>query len=145
MQRNDEDGGRSRGAGGWLEGATAAPSGLEAAPTGVSLLRRAVGLAIDWAFASLFANAFLQGWHVSPFGPVLMLLTFNVMLVGTAGFTAGHWLAGLTVRTLDGQPPGPVRALVRGVLLCLAVPPLITGADGRGLHDRAAGTRVVRR
>jgi len=38
-----------------------------------------------------------------------------------------------------------VRALVRGLLLCLAVPPLIVGQDGRGLHDRAAGTRVVRR
>jgi hypothetical protein len=34
--------------------------------------------------------------------------------------------------------------VVRTVLLCLAIPALIWDADLRGLHDRAAGTMLVR-
>lgn len=38
----------------------------------------------------------------------------------------------------------PGRALLRTVLLCLAVPALIWDRDGRGLHDRLAKTVEVR-
>jgi hypothetical protein len=34
---------------------------------------------------------------------------------------------------------------VRTVLLCLLIPAFITDRDQRGLHDRAAGTVLVRR
>jgi hypothetical protein len=33
---------------------------------------------------------------------------------------------------------------VRTALLCLAIPALIWDADHRGLHDRVAGTMLVR-
>jgi uncharacterized RDD family membrane protein YckC len=33
---------------------------------------------------------------------------------------------------------------VRTLLLCLFVPAVVVGRDGRGLHDLAAGTRIVR-
>jgi hypothetical protein len=36
------------------------------------------------------------------------------------------------------------RPVVRTVLLCLAIPPLIFDRDQRGLHDRLAGTMLVR-
>ena len=39
---------------------------------------------------------------------------------------------------------GPRRSLIRAVLLCLGIPPLIVDRDGRGLHDRLAGTVIVR-
>ena len=39
---------------------------------------------------------------------------------------------------------GAARALFRTVLICLAVPPLIWDRDGRGLHDRAVLTAVVK-
>jgi uncharacterized RDD family membrane protein YckC len=145
VQRQSADDGPRRGLGGWLEGVTATPAGPDTAATRVSLVRRALGLAIDWGFALLIANGLMRSWGLGQFAPLLVLLSFHVLLVGTAGYTVGHRLTGLTVRTVDGGLPGPVRALVRGLLLCLAVPPLITGRDGRGLHDRAAGTRVVRR
>ena len=45
-------------------------------------------------------------------------------------------------RSTAAGSPG-ARALVRTVLLCLAVPPLIWDRDRRGLHDRAADTAVV--
>jgi hypothetical protein len=34
--------------------------------------------------------------------------------------------------------------VVRFVLLCLLVPALVTDRDGRGLHDKAARSVVVR-
>jgi uncharacterized RDD family membrane protein YckC len=50
----------------------------------------------------------------------------------------------MRVERADGGAPGFVAALIRSVLLCLALPPLIWDADQRGLHDRWAGTVVVR-
>ena len=37
------------------------------------------------------------------------------------------------------------RALVRGLLIALVIPPLITDTDLRGLQDRLTNTAVVRR
>ena len=42
----------------------------------------------------------------------------------------------------DGGRLGVLRAALRGALLCLLVPALIM-KDGRGLHDRAAGSVVL--
>ena len=36
-----------------------------------------------------------------------------------------------------------IRAVLRTALLLLLIPALIWDRDGRGLHDRAAGTAVV--
>ena len=42
------------------------------------------------------------------------------------------------------RPPGVGAAIVRTLLLCLVVPAVVWDADGRGLHDSAAGTVIVR-
>ena len=104
--------------------------------------RRLVALVVDWGVALLIAGWLLRG--LGQFGPLLVLLVENVVLVGTAGATLGHRLLGLRVETVEGGAPGPVKALVRSVLLCLAIPPLVWDADQRGLHDRWAGTLVAR-
>ena len=39
---------------------------------------------------------------------------------------------------------GLVAALLRTVLICIVLPPLIWDADGRGLHDRAVDSVVIR-
>jgi hypothetical protein len=39
---------------------------------------------------------------------------------------------------------GPVRVVIRTVLLLLLVPAVIWDRDGRGLHDRLTETAVVR-
>ena len=104
--------------------------------------RRLVALVVDWGVALLIAGWLLRG--LGQFGPLLVLLVENVVLVGTAGATIGHRLLGLRVEALDGGAPGPLRALLRSVLLCLAIPPLVWDADHRGLHDRWAGTLVAR-
>jgi uncharacterized RDD family membrane protein YckC len=106
--------------------------------------RRLVALVIDWGVALLIAGGLLRHVPVGQFGPLLVLLVENVVLVGTAGATLGHRLLGMRVEGLDGSAPGLVRALIRSVLLCLAIPPLVWDTDQRGLHDRWASTLVAR-
>jgi uncharacterized RDD family membrane protein YckC len=104
--------------------------------------RRLAGICVDWAVALLVAHAFLPAWR--SFGPLAVLLAMHVLLVGTAGSSLGHRLLGLRVERVAGGLPGPLRAVLRAVLLGLAVPALISDADRRGLHDKAAGTVLAR-
>ncbi|TDE89591.1 RDD family protein [Occultella glacieicola] len=104
--------------------------------------RRLVALGIDWGIASVISYAFLDYHPLASLG-VFALMTY--LLVATLGCTIGHRILGIGVRGLEGGLPGPVRAAVRTVALCLAFPPVITGPDGRGLHDMWAKTRIVRR
>jgi uncharacterized RDD family membrane protein YckC len=76
-------------------------------------------------------------WTTPIFG--LEVLFFTVL----GGASAGQRVRGLQVVRLDGRPVGVVRAALRTVLLLLLIPALIWDRDGRGLHDRAAGTVVL--
>ena len=53
-------------------------------------------------------------------------------------------VVGLRVLSLDGQRARPFQVLVRTVLLCLFLPAMFWDKDGRSLHDKAAGTLIVR-
>ena len=44
---------------------------------------------------------------------------------------------------VDGKPVTLLVALVRTLLICLVVPPVIFNRDHRGLHDLVAGTVTV--
>ena len=43
----------------------------------------------------------------------------------------------------SGRPLSLLVALLRQVLICLVIPPLVFRPDGRGLHDLAARSAVV--
>ena len=149
-----DDGGRPA-IGGWLSG----PGGPrepkqdyagqdlgrpERGPGSVATLtRRAGALLVDWLVALLVGRTLLEG--LSSFGPLLVFAVVQVLLVGTLGYSFGHRLLGLVVERPRGGPAGPVAALVRTLLLVLVIPAVVLDEDGRGLHDRAAGTVVVRR
>lgn len=107
-----------------------------------TLLRRAAALLVDWLLALLVAGTFLEG--LGPLGPLAVFVVVQVLLVGSLGYAVGHRLLGLVVVGADGRRAGLAAALGRTVLLALVVPALVTDEDGRGLHDRAAGTTVVR-
>jgi uncharacterized RDD family membrane protein YckC len=106
-------------------------------------------LVLDWFACLLAAFAFASRDSVTSGGarflPVLLLVVETALLTATLGGSAGQLLLGVRVRRVDGSPAvGLGRALVRSVLLALLVPPVVYDGDRRGLHDRAAGTVVVR-
>jgi uncharacterized RDD family membrane protein YckC len=106
--------------------------------------RRLLGILIDWILSLLIAGALLRPAGLGTFGPLLVLFLEHAVLVGTAGGTIGHRLVGVRVESLDGARPAPTQALIRSLLLVLAVPALIWDRDQRGLHDKAAGALVAR-
>lgn len=105
--------------------------------------RRLAGIVVDWIIAVLVARTFVPVLPMD-LAPVPVLLVEHALLVGTAGATIGHRIAGLRIETVGGERPSPLRALGRAVLLCLAVPALVWDRDQRGLHDKAMGTLVAR-
>ncbi|WP_031226319.1 RDD family protein [Streptomyces roseochromogenus] len=108
--------------------------------------RRLGALAVDWGLSVLIAYGLITHGY-SPATSNWALGVFFVMsalTVGTIGFTPGKRFFGIRVVALRTGTVSPVRALVRTVLLCLAIPALIWDRDGRGLHDRLAQTVEVR-
>jgi len=78
-----------------------------------------------------------QAWTTPIFAAEVLVLTV------LGGASAGQRVRGLQVVRLDGRPVGVPRALLRTGLLLLLVPALVWDRDGRGLHDRLAGTVVL--
>jgi hypothetical protein len=107
-----------------------------------SQLRRAVGLVVDWAVSLLISALFVHG-RVALW-PLLVLAVMNVVLVTMIGTTLGMRVAGTKIIPWGPGSPWPLRVAVRTVLLLLVVPAAIGGASGRPLHDRIAGTAIVR-
>lgn len=103
--------------------------------------RRFVGLVIDWAIALLIARF---AFGNAQWATIAVFAVEQFLLVGTLGYGIGHRIVGIRVQRLDGSWAGPLRAVLRTVLLCLVVPAAVWDADQRGLHDKAAGTVLVR-
>lgn len=113
---------------------------------------RAVALVIDWVVANLIAFAIVRRpdvWQAPVDGlDFLPLAAFGLevwLLTAFLGASLGHRIRGLALVRVDGkQPVGLWRALIRTVLLLLVIPVFIISRDRRGLHDRLAGTELVR-
>ncbi len=111
--------------------------------------RRLSALLIDWLL-SYGLGALALGFGVISketlaTAVLVIWLVLGVVAVRLFGFTPGQLALGLQVVTLDGRRLGIGRAVVRGLLISLVIPPLFTDWDGRGLQDRVTGTAVVRR
>ena len=137
----------------WLEGpGSGARGGEEQAYAGQRLGRpetgpgsvagfgaRLIAFLLDTVMCALVA------WGI-PQEPALSTPIFALevlVLTWLAGGSAGQRLRGLRVVRLDGRPTGLARSALRTALLVLLVPALVWDRDGRGLHDKAAGTVVV--
>ncbi|MFI5676233.1 RDD family protein [Streptomyces cellulosae] len=108
--------------------------------------RRLGALAVDWGLCLLIAYGLIADSYndaAQVWAPIILFVLF-VLTVGTLGFTPGKRLFGLRVVAVETGRVSFARALVRTVLLFLAIPALIWDRDGRGLHDRLAGTVEVR-
>jgi uncharacterized RDD family membrane protein YckC len=140
----------------WLPGAAAEVGGpypgerLGLPASGVSsvagLGRRVAALAIDWFLAYGIAVLLTAlddpnlGWSVLG---IWYLLT--AVPVAVFGASAGMTALGIRVASLDSAAViGVPRALLRTAMIALVLPALARDEDGRGWHDRATRTVVVR-
>ncbi len=69
-----------------------------------------------------------------------------LLLTTLTGQSLGKRVLGIRVVRLAEQdaPPGFLPAAIRTALVMLVLPAVFMDRDGRGLHDKAAGTLVVR-
>ncbi|MFT4211859.1 MAG: RDD family protein [Microbacterium sp.] len=126
-------------------------------PRSVARVPRRLGaLAIDWACATIIAVAFL-GYQLIPsdadvqtqsglvqFAPMAVFVIVQVLFIPTLGGSPGHRVLRMRVVALNGRWIGLWRPIVRSLLLVLVIPAVIWDADQRGLHDKIAGTAIIR-
>jgi len=114
-----------------------------------SVARRLGALAIDW-FASL-GIAILVFREFAYGTPESMLATTGVFVVEIVIFTfllgasfGQKLLAMRVVNNFNGGRLSLWRIMLRTLLILLVIPALVMDSDGRGLHDRIVGSRVIR-
>ena len=112
--------------------------------------RRILALFVDWFASILVAGAIVgpgvlssRGWEA--WVPMLVFLVEASLLTALVGGSFGQLVLRIAVVRLDRKPVNLLVALLRTLLICLVVPPVIYNRDRRGLHDLAAGTVTVRR
>jgi uncharacterized RDD family membrane protein YckC len=112
--------------------------------------RRILALLVDWFASTLVVVVVLgpAGWSESRFSSAYTLMVFALessVLTAVAGGSFGKLATRLRVVRHDGsgRPVDLLRSLLRQVMVCLVIPPLVFRPDGRGLHDLAAGSVTV--
>jgi uncharacterized RDD family membrane protein YckC len=110
------------------------------APTGIRLVAFLIDLALSALVASLFSYPHLpRNLSLVVFG--CEYVVFSALLQATPGMAVMR----LRLTRLDRRGPlGLFQAVVRTILLMLLVPAIFMDRDGRGYHDRASSTAVVR-
>ena len=111
-------------------------------PRSIARLGRRVGaLFIDWGFALLISFAFFRSdsWIT-----LAIFAVEQLVFLWIVNGSIGHLILRMRVVPVEPARLGLWRPVVRTSLLCLAIPALIFDRDQRGLHDRLAGTMLVR-
>ncbi len=106
--------------------------------------RRFLGILIDWG---LCYGVVLLWFRPDPFGfkTLALFVVLQILFLLVLNGSLGHLIVGLRVVPIVPGYLGFWRPIVRTILLALVVPAVIYDRDQRGLHDRWAGTVLVRR
>lgn len=102
--------------------------------------RRIGALFVDYGAAYLISGFF--GWD--PLAILSIFAAIQVVFIPTLQGSPGHRILGLRLVRVDGAWSGLWRPIVRTLLLVVVIPAVIWDADHRGLHDKAAGTVLLR-
>ncbi len=114
--------------------------------------RRVAALAIDYLAATIIATGFF-GYDqfalpteagLTQFAPMIVFAVLQIVFIPTLGGSPGHRIVGLRVVSARGGWVGLWRPIVRTLLLVIVIPAVIWDADQRGLHDKLAGTVLLR-
>ena len=111
--------------------------------------RRIAALFVDW-FACLPIALLISGGPTSDgFDPGLLTLAIffgqATLLTWLQGASFGQRIMGLVVATPGRPGLGLPGAALRTLMVCLVIPAAVMQPNGRGLHDLAVGSVVVRR
>ena len=110
-------------------------------PGSVARLGRRVGaLFIDYGAAYLISGFF--AWDALAIFAIFAAI--QIVFLPTLQGSPGHRIVGLRLQRLDGGWVGLWKPVIRTVLLILVIPAVIWDADQRGVHDKAAGTLLIR-
>jgi uncharacterized RDD family membrane protein YckC len=104
--------------------------------------RRLAAFVIDIGVGALISYAFFD---YDRWASLAVFAALQIIFLVLVSGSVGHLLLGMRVVPLTSGWIGIWRPVVRTLLLSLLVPALITDRDRRGLHDRIAGTVLVRR
>jgi uncharacterized RDD family membrane protein YckC len=112
--------------------------------------RRVLALALDWVASMLVAAVLAgpavlssRGWEA--WMPLLVFWLEASVLTALAGGSFGQLALRVAVVRLDRRPVSLLVAVLRTLLICVVVPPVIYNRDRRGLHDLVCGTITLRR
>lgn len=107
--------------------------------------RRIAAIAIDWGVALVIALAFAPYSSLTHSWATLAIFALmQIVFIPTIGGSVGHRLLGLYVTPVVGGWVGLWRPVVRTLLLVIVIPALVWDSDQRGLHDKIAGTVLIR-
>ena len=119
---------------------------FETASWGHRILALVVDYAACWGVMLLIYG---KDWFGNGSVPSLYL-TFlfigeSAVLMALSGGSFGQLATRLRVVRVDGsgRPLSLLMALLRQVMICLVIPPLVFRPDGRGLHDLVCGSATV--
>ncbi len=104
--------------------------------------RRLVALAIDWGLSVIVSVAFFR---YDPIATLLIFVVTQLIFLLTINASVGHLIVGFRLVPVRGGRLGFWRPIVRTLLLAILIPAVIWDRDQRGVHDRWAGTVLVRR
>jgi hypothetical protein len=105
---------------------------------------------IDWMLCLLVTSLVRRsgvwdGPGSREWGPLIVFAIEAWVLTSLLGSSAGQLVVGVVVRRTSGAPLDAARALLRTLLICLVIPPVVYNRDQQGLHDLAVDSIAVRR
>lgn len=104
--------------------------------------RRLAALAIDLACAAVIGLAFFD---YSPWATNIIFALMQIVFIPMIGGSPGHRVMGMYLVRSTGGWVGVWRPIIRTALLFLVIPAVVTDDDNRGLHDKVAGTMLLRK
>jgi uncharacterized RDD family membrane protein YckC len=106
--------------------------------------RRLAALLLDGTLSYLVATVIAQRASPGLWSSLVLFAEYG-FFTAFFGQTPGMRVLGLVcIRLRDGKALGLWRAVLRALLLQLLIPAVIYDRNGRGLHDRVAGSVVLR-
>jgi len=110
--------------------------------------KRILALIFDWVSAILVVQVIPNGPdYGTQSNSLLTLLVFAIevtLFTWMMGSSFGQRIVGIRVKDLiKDSNPTLVQSLIRTLLIVVLIPPLLADAEGRGLHDRIAKTKIT--